>query len=478
MMAWTVMAAIALLHPPDASLTAVLKIIQKHGGSAYCTIAQSNGLRGLVTTRAADPGDVLMEVPLECCFSDFGAEMPVTIEPPAFSVDQTWDSQLACTVLTHRHSSPLLSTWPKEPPPQPMNCDPRELALVCDESISRKVRKQRARCEQLYEVAKRDAEAAGCPEAVGSAQDFADALTYVWSRSFLINSNIRPKVLGSRRMLCPVLDLANHDEKPTAAFRFMPTWGEREATRGGVIRLHATRRLDEGEAITIRYTSFTSDYAARYYGFVPAHNERCDELLMPLCSVLDCYSDTRTGASCWTEQTCESLRHAAGSSLYVLHKLHPSAPSRLLLRKLRSLLLSQPDDYDQEEEEVSERVEGVFAEGEEDVAIGALRAVATAAEAESLRLRKAAAEADTAAANDVLSAAAELLIKLRDSRIRLLSELAVSMREVAAQFEQPGEADAARKKLEALLADAEDPKSMDLSTILKVREAAAEGASM
>ena len=87
-------------------------------------------------------------------------------------------------------------------------------------------------------------------------------------------------------------------------------------------------------------------------------------------------------------------------------------------------------------------------------------------------------EADTAAANDVLSAAAELLIKLRDSRIRLLSELAVSMREVAAQFEQPGEADAARKKLEALLGEAEAPKSIDLSMILKARETAVEGASM
>ena len=150
-----------------AATSAIFDLIAKHGGSSCVAVhVPSNGMRELITTRRAEFGEVLLEVPLECCFSDFGAERPVAIEPPKFTKSLPWEAQLACSVLAHRRSSPLLASWPSEPPPLPIFARDEELSLACDESFARKVLKQRRRCATLYARAREASEASGCPDAI------------------------------------------------------------------------------------------------------------------------------------------------------------------------------------------------------------------------------------------------------------------------------------------------------------------------
>ena len=88
------------------------------------------------------------------------------------------------------------------------------------------------------------------------------------------------------------------------------------------MRLYAARKLAPGDVVTIRYESLSSDYACRFYGFVPRRNEVRDEVLLPLSAFLE----GGDGADCGG---------GALSSLdgYMLHSLHPSTPSRSLLRE-------------------------------------------------------------------------------------------------------------------------------------------------
>ena len=99
-------------------------------------------MRGLVAAKAAKAGDVLLEVPLSCCLSDFGSD-PTAVYgaalPPAYSASLPWNVQLACSVLAARSAAdgcfaPFLASWP-EPPPLPMSCEPEELALACDKGL-------------------------------------------------------------------------------------------------------------------------------------------------------------------------------------------------------------------------------------------------------------------------------------------------------------------------------------------------------
>ena len=132
--------------------------------------AGSDGLRGLITTRAAKPGDVLLEVPMACCLSDFGAG-EAAVEPPSWTSGMEWTVQLACSVLAQRAAnSPLLADWP-EAPPVPLLCEADELSLACDEALASRVREQR-----LWALGQ-------CALALGAAEAAADtASATLWPR--------------------------------------------------------------------------------------------------------------------------------------------------------------------------------------------------------------------------------------------------------------------------------------------------------
>jgi hypothetical protein len=199
-------------------------------GSGYNLGTGSDGLRGLIATCVAKPGDVLLEVPLACCLSDFGAG-EAAVEPPSWANGMKWTVQLACSVLAQRAAnSPLLADWP-EAPPVPLLCDADELSLACDEALASRVREQRLWALGQCALALGAAETAADTEAattLATPQQFLEAVALVQSRALLLKI---PRPIGMRRLLVPGLDLSNHAEQPTALYTFSPT-------RGGVVRLH------------------------------------------------------------------------------------------------------------------------------------------------------------------------------------------------------------------------------------------------
>ena len=110
---------------------------------------------------------------------------------------------------------------------------------------------------------------------LATPQRFLEAVALVQSRALLLKI---PRPIGRRRLLVPGLDLSNHAERPSALYAFSPT-------RGGVVRLHATRWLEPGDAVTIRYGDFDNAHFAQQYGFVPAAN-KLHAVRVPLRCVL------------------------------------------------------------------------------------------------------------------------------------------------------------------------------------------------
>jgi len=448
------------------------------GGASVAVGTAADGLRGLVATRAAQPGDVLLEVPLACCASDECTDAP-TLQPPSCTAGMHWQVQLASTVLASRaqgeQSLDWLSSWP-EPPPMPLLCTDDELSLACDEPLAQRVRDDRAWAEtQSALVAaaadeEGDAELAAAIRATPTA--FLEALALVKSRALRLKAT---RAIGMRYLLVPVLDISNHDAKPTAIYSFSPT-------RGGVVRLHAARRLEAGSAVTIRYGDAGDEHYVEQYGFVPRANAP-NAVELPLLRILQSAEqhgddnddsgdegESGTGSSGAVEGgtgwSAERLS-ALGVDGAAPFALHASAPSVELLATLRAVLCAQAVDPlrgacgcgDWEGGKV-----GGFGEGDEELAAAALRCVARAAAAEAQRIETLGNTVDgRAGEGGAGSEAGAVLRELRQSKLRLLKSLGASATRMAAAFAQAhaagggGAGMSARMMLEAAVMEAEPP---------------------
>ena len=463
-----IVGAVALTPPAS-----VLPDISSYGGGASVDVGETNGLRGLVATRAAQVGDVLLEVPLSLCACDFGAETPIAVEPPTYARDLPWNVQLACSLMSRQKGLELLiDSLPAQPPTLPMfACSEPELSLAGDEAFARLVSIDRKWCDEQFDLvstaASADAEAAASDHVDHvDPHAFRQAIAFVLSRSLRITA---PKPVGTRRVLVPALDLTNHAERPSAIYSY-------SATRGGVMRLHAARRIEEGEQVTIKYgDDLSSAHYATYYGFVPLANAQ-DSVRVPLAKVMahappplgagqpaeadgsgtaPSASLGSAGSGWWT---ADRLREA-GVDGAAMFDLHESAPSVELLATMRALLSSGAVGAP------AAGFIGGFGQEEDALLASALRAVGKVAEEEAERLveraEAAAADAgadaaDTADAEASRSEGVQLLLELRQSRLELLMSLSRSMNRIAERFEAGGGmAAAARVMLEGAVLESE-----------------------
>lgn len=475
--------AVVVNTAPTANAPLLSWLSSSGGGASVALGTTADGLRGLVATRSAQPGDVLLEVPLACCASDACGDAP-TIQPPSCTTDMHWQVQLASSVLTSRAARDWLSSWP-EPPPMPLFCTDDELALACDDALSQRVRDDRAWAEtQSALVAaaadeEGDAELAAAVRATPTA--FLEALALVKSRALRLKA---PRPIGMRYLLVPVLDISNHNEKPTAIYSYSPS-------RGGVVRLHAARRLEEGSAVTIRYGDAGDEHYVEQYGFVP-HSNALNAVELPLLRILQSAeqpddgdgndnsgdgdsggdesgkgsADSSSAVGDATEWSMERLS-ALGVDGAAPYALHASAPSKELLATLRAVLCSQAVDPlrgacgcgDWEGGKV-----GGFGEGDEELAAAALQCVARAASVEARRIEALGAKADLQAREaGAGSEARAVLRELRQSKLRLLESLGASATRMAGAFAQAhaagggGAGMSARMMLEAAVMEAEPP---------------------
>lgn len=452
------------------------------GGSSLGINVAPDGLRGLCTSRAAEPGDVLLEVPLACCLSAnlrSTNNEAGTIQPPECVAEMDWTVQLACSLLAQRKTptgASYLDAW-TEVPPLPFFCDGD---IERDEAFASGVRDRRAFASKqldLVRVAAAEQDDAALAEALRVGSDFDEALAIVWSRAFRIRA---PRPIGSHYLMIPVIDLANHDERPSAVYAASPK-------NGGVIRLHASRRLSPGTAVTISYGDGDDAHFVEQYGFVPRSN-RLNAVSLPLSTILQSAEPPRTDAEGsldgeeegWEERggggwTAERLREMGveddGAQLLAMHA---AAPSKELIATLRLLLTGQNigtlQGVDWTTGEWDGGRAGGFDEADDAGAEATLRCVSRAATREAARIVEEAPElADPTEAGAVLLA-------LRRSRLRLLESLSASADRLAGGFERSraaggggggGAGMAARMALEAAVMEAEprpfpfSPKQME-----------------
>ena len=384
-------------------------ITSQGGGASVVQGVGADGVRGLrLASSAADVGDVLLEVPLSCCLSDFGAEdesaNPAT-QPPEFARPLDWNAQLACSVLAQPPSSPLMESWPDAPPLALFSDLDTELKLVCDNSLEASVVQQRADAIAQYEKVK---EASGVEQSA-----YLDALALVWSRALSVRL---PRPIGTRYLLVPYLDLANHDEKPSAIYAA-------SAVNGGVIRLHAARKLSAGDAVTIRYGDWPSAHYATHYGFVPRTNAM-HAVELKLSTILE----SATG-----ETPSEERLKELGLDGDEPQKLYASAPSDELLVRLRAAFTDTPYS-----ECCGYLQPPLFKEGDEEIAALCLQCVTNAAVLAAGKLDDAAEkemeEAIQCMPTLEVSASGRVLCELREANWWLLGSLARAAAKLANSF--------------------------------------------
>lgn len=178
-----------------------------------CAVA--GGLRGLVASRDARVGDVLLEVPLTAALAD-GAGPEPGLEPagPSWSTGLLWNVQLALGLLSRRDDprwSPFLSSWPEDAPLLPKDMDSEELEAAEDEDFEVRAEQTYFWLEEQYEVAREAHEAANAADAFPSEEEFRWAMAHVWSRCIRLELGEQQ---AARRFLVPVMDLANHEPFP------------------------------------------------------------------------------------------------------------------------------------------------------------------------------------------------------------------------------------------------------------------------
>lgn len=354
-MFWSLLASVAALNvacasSSDASFTRLHSWVLSQGGGANVRMGfSSEGLRGLVADRACAVGDVLLEVPLSLCISDGSDDdgsAPLAGAAPRWTWTLPWNVQLAMGILHRQRAGadldPFLESWPATPPPLPTTCEAAELALASDPSLADKADEAFFWLDQQYWRAReaaaqhRGADAADADDNFPTPSRFRSAMELVWSRCLRASTAEH----GVRRVLVPLLDLANHEACPTAMYAFASG-----ASCGPAIRLHAVRALDAGEAVTITYGEHSSTHFALYYGFVPDANP-ADSITVTLSDVLSTQPSSRLGpepTEGWSAAIDAALAaggagDGAGDASAQRFPLFARAPSGALLRTLRALL--------------------------------------------------------------------------------------------------------------------------------------------
>ena len=416
----------------------LLQRVRQHGGGSSLRAGVVNGVRGLVLTRDACAGDVLLEVPLTLTICDTGesTDMPLPGSAPQWTSGLPWNVQLALTALERRSAGDddaFLSSWPSEPPALPQRCDAEELALASDRSLELKAEEAFFWLDTVYWEAREAhdnvaplAAADGAPVASNgatlftggfpSAEAFNGAMEFVWSRCLRLSAGVH----GVRRLLVPYLDLANHEAVPSCLYAFSSG-----ASCGPAIRLHAARALRAGDEATITYGEHNNAHFALYYGFVPSYNpfDSIDVTIGDVLSVLPPDQLPAEPEDCWPQGP---------------FALRADGPDGALLAALTRLLPPPPPPSRCVEAAAARAVASLAAAIEQTLWGGdGLDSVEAGIEADEQELAK------PSNSSGSLSDRAALLVRVRLSRRRLLASVRRTMLEAAEGFDADPEGAAA-----------------------------------
>ena len=182
-----------------------------------------NGLRGLVVTRQAEKGDILLSIPLKACWVTTGSEVNAGKEDFEWSATLPKKVQLALLVLegwqqqqdvvhSEDYWAPFLDSWPDAVPGLPENLSLEEL-------------ERDAQCPQLVEATRNHmswdlsnyvaAQKLAPPTDDNNLFGMVDVDLPTFQKSLQLVGSRSIRVSASSSILVPLLDLANHDANPS-----------------------------------------------------------------------------------------------------------------------------------------------------------------------------------------------------------------------------------------------------------------------
>lgn len=393
------------------------EMIRAAGGGTSVTLGvDSHGLRGLVVSCDACVGDVILEVPLSLCLSDCCSDdhaMTLKGAAPAWAASLPWNVQLAANIMTRQQDpnwSRFLHSWP-DPPALPKDCELDELAIAGDSTLE--IQADEA-CfwldEQFWALQSAASDQSAESELSFTMDDFTQAMVNVWSRCLKLSAG----KFGVRRLLVPLLDMANHEPQPSALFAFSPAAG-----CGPAIRLHAAQPLRKGDAVTITYGAHTTAHFALYYGFVPRVNP-FDAFEVSVGLILSLLPEEFLGespAGGWEAAIAALPEEMQGNLL-----LKAAGPPEELVKGL-CLLFGHTMPSKSQTKSVATAGRAVRAL---EIACARLRHMLLCGLDSEAALRR---------QLGTLSAQGELLLGVRMSRLRLISEVHGRLSKLAAEFE-------------------------------------------
>ena len=236
--------------------------VEEQGGSSSVVAGPTEHGLGLLAAKELAAGAVAIKIPKECLLS--ASAMPERLARLHDAVPaEFWAARLGLVLLAERckgEDSKLAAYIATLPAAYtvPLFWTPDAISRLKYPPLQARLVK-RARFVQSF--ASGQLAGGGSEDAFGGVSVGADALGWA-----IAACSSRAAMVGSERVLCPIIDIGNHAPKGAANT-------EIRATLGGALELVCTRPIGLGEEVTYDYGELTSDDFLLDYGFLPPANE-------------------------------------------------------------------------------------------------------------------------------------------------------------------------------------------------------------
>ena len=253
-------------------------LLQEHldrmGATRFCEIGETKFGRGLVATKDLMPGETVLRIPLS-------ETIIVETEQSDHQglIDDPWAGKLAVKLLerqrrgnANKDSSKYSDALPLPPPTPTRGWSVQALQTLEDVDTLQKIETQRKWQNQQWKTFGEDftSEDKITP---GDHQRFLDALDLVSSRTIRC---------GSKFMLVPFLDMANHASRDEGGgfYKIIDAKGPLGTRKKEIALKVGDRGINVGDEVLLDYGDRNNDEWLLYYGFLPNRNS-AESLILP-----------------------------------------------------------------------------------------------------------------------------------------------------------------------------------------------------
>jgi hypothetical protein len=245
--------------------------LDRMGATRFCEIGETKFGRGLVATKDLMPGETVLRIPLS---------ETIIVETDQFDlglIDDPWAGKLAGKLLerqrrenANKDSSKYSDALPPPPPPPTRGWSVQALQTLEDVDTLQKIETQREWQNQQWKTFGEDL-TSDDRTTPGDHQRFLDALDLVSSRTIRY---------GSKFMLAPFLDMANHASRNEGGGFYKIIDGPMGTRKKEIALKVGDRGINVRDEVLLDYGDRNNDEWLLYYGFLPDRNS-AESLILP-----------------------------------------------------------------------------------------------------------------------------------------------------------------------------------------------------